>query len=138
MKKPAAVVVERRDDLAMPEGLDPHGRHAYEIVIAFLKEKGLTYTGGCRAFYSPEEWRARGEEYGLTAALIVCHDGGSVGRAFSYDAVYVRGAAEEYADVEEMNGRLVSLGFHAEQCTTWYSAIYVNRERAIDRGAGGW
>jgi len=129
--KKAAVVVERRDDLAMPEQLDARAREAAELVIAFLKERGLTYTGGCRVFYSAAEWAARGEQYGRGAALIVVHDGGEHARAFSYDACYHRGRAEEYADLEAMQERLQAAGFLAEQCTTWHSAIY--DERAAKR-----
>lgn len=112
--------------LAKPEGLDAKGERAYEVITAFLKARGMTYTGGCKAFYSPKEWRERGEEYGLKSCLIVAHDGGDHARAFSMDACYVRGRAEEYEVHESMQKTLGKVGCFAEQCTIWYTAIYSN------------
>jgi hypothetical protein len=112
--------------LAKPEGLDARGERAYEVVVAFLKARGMTSAGGCKVFYSPGEWRERGEEYGREACLIVAHDGGDHARAFSFDACYVHGQAEEYEACEAMQDSLDKVECHAEQCTTWYSAIYAD------------
>lgn len=68
-------------------------------------------------FYTPEQWRARGERYGLSAVLIVVHDGGSLAPFFAYDC-------EDYSAIEAMENALRAGGYWAEQCTTWYSAIY--------------
>lgn len=110
--------------LAKPDGLDEKGERAYEVVMAFLKARGMTYTGGCKAFYSPKEWRERGEEYGLESCLIVTHDGGDHARAFSFDACHVHGRPEEYEPCESMQDALGKVGCFAEQCTVWYTAIY--------------
>jgi hypothetical protein len=110
--------------LRKPEGLDETGERAYEVVAAFLKARGMAYTGGCRVFYSPKEWCERGEQYGKKAALIVAHDGGEHARAFSFDACHVYGRAEEYEPWESMQDALGEVGCFAEQCTCWYTAIY--------------
>lgn len=77
-------------------------------------------TGGCRTFYSPAEWKARGESYGLESVLIVCHDGGDVASFFNYDY-------ECYQRLENMREALEKVGYWAEPCTSWYTAIYRSR-----------
>jgi hypothetical protein len=69
------------------------------------------------AFYTPEEWRARGEKYGALSVLVVVHDGGPYAPLFNYDY-------EDYKAIEAMQKALEPLGLYAEQCTGWYSAIY--------------
>lgn len=73
--------------------------------------------GGCRAFYSPKEWKERGEKYGGTSFLIVCHDGGDLAPYFSLDC-------QRYDEYNKMEKFLNEIGFYQEQCTSWYSAIY--------------
>jgi hypothetical protein len=110
--------------LRKPEGLDETGERVYAVIAVFLKSRGMAYTGGCRVFYSPKEWCERGEQYGKKAVLIVVHDGGEHARAFSFDACYVNGRAEEYEPCESMQDALGEEGCFAEQCTCWYTAIY--------------
>jgi len=38
--------IENNPDLAMPDGLDAKGQKAHEIIVAYLKQHGITYTGG--------------------------------------------------------------------------------------------
>jgi len=103
--------------LERPEGLSEKGNKAHEIVMEVLRKHRRTDTGGCKAFYSPEEWTDRGEKYGRESKLVVVHDGGDVAPFFSWDY-------EQYTLVEEMNDALRPAGLYAEQCTCWYSAIY--------------
>ena len=105
-------------EFAKPEGLSPLGEAAYETITKFLAAQELTYTGGhTKVFYTPAEWAERKEKYGLTSELIIVHDGGDHGEAFSYDK-------ENYVAIDLMNTALGHLGLHAEQCTIWYTAIY--------------
>lgn len=78
-------------------------------------------TGGCRAFYTGEEWRERGERYGQGALMIVVHDGGDHAPYFNWDY----GA---YPAMEKMNKTLEKVGVWAEQCTGWYTAIYAKEQ----------
>jgi len=77
------------------------------------------HTGGCRPFYTPAEWAARDEEYGLDAALIICHDGGDYATLCNLDY----GAYKLY---DEFTQKFMKrTGGYIEQCTSWYSAVYM-------------
>ena len=83
----AVVATEKRDEtLAIPANLCDLGRAAAEAVLAGVdaecvaKFNRLATTGGCRAFYTPEEWRAKGWEVANNAVLVCVHDGGDMGR----------------------------------------------------------
>ena len=104
-------------DLNIPDGLDKHGLAAVSVVRAVLDQHGATWTGGCRAFYTPAEWTDRGESYGKDSLLIIVHDGGDVGGFFNYDKL-------RYERIEAMNKALERCGLRAEPCTSWYTAIY--------------
>lgn len=104
-------------DLKQPSVLSEDGEKAYEAIVEFLVENELTYTGGCKAFYSPEEWQIRGEKYGEGSVLIVVHDGGDLAPIFNLDY-------ECYALNEKMDAALNKAGFWAESMTSWCTAIY--------------
>jgi hypothetical protein len=106
-------------DLQQPNDLSNKGKQAHAAIVAFLEKHKLTYTGGCKAFYSPKEWKEREEDYGCDSELIVCHDGGDHGDAFSY-------SRENYKMMEAMNEILKPLGLYSEPCTCWYTAIYLS------------
>ena len=44
--------------LTIPPDLEPRAREIAEAIAAFLEERKATYTGGCRPFYSPQEWKS--------------------------------------------------------------------------------
>jgi len=73
-------------------------------------QQGLTNAGGCKVFYSPEEWRERGEAYGAESELVVVYDGS--------EARYL---AEFNPGIEEV---LARLNLFIECCTHWYAAVY--------------
>lgn len=75
------------------------------------------FGGGCRAFFTPDEWKARKEKYGLESQLVLVHDGGDLARFCSYDY-------QDYDAVECLSKALEKAGYFIEQCTTWYSAVY--------------
>ncbi len=99
----------------MPVGLSSKGKRAYKAIIKALGDN--TDTGGCKTFYSPAEWKARGEEYCTRAELIVVYDGGSVAPYFEYDY-------GQYPLIELMNKALEEVGLYSEPGTCWYSGIY--------------
>lgn len=104
-------------DLELPVDPDTADRaKAHAVILRVLTEHGLTYTGGCRTFYTPAEWAARGEAYGHKSLLIVVYDGGDARHCFDPYAGY------EAHDA--MTEALAAEGFYAEPCTHWYSAIY--------------
>lgn len=103
--------------LFRPKGLSTDGNRAYDTFVAFLIGADATYTGGCTAFYSPQEWVKRGESYGARSVLIVVHDGGDISEICNLDK-------ENYELNDRMNAALQAAGFYFEACTSWYGAIY--------------
>lgn len=102
---------------AKPQGLSLVGESAYEMIMSVLIKFEQTNTGGCKTFYSPAEWKARGEQYGLESELIVVYDGGDVRPFFTIDA----GVPSFY---DAMEKALFACGLYAEPCTGWYAAVY--------------
>lgn len=101
----------------MPSNLSKEGKTAYKSIMKVMEDTFNIDTGGCTTFYSPKQWVDRKEEYGTKSELIICHDGGTVGEFFSYD----NGA---YGLIAMMSDSLEEVGLYAEQCTSWYTAIY--------------
>lgn len=105
-------------DIDIPEGLSPEGLDAANAILNLVRgREGHVHTGGCRAFYTPAEWAARGEEYGLRAELIVVHDGGVLARYFNPS--YGR-----FSALNAMFKAVEAVGLRVEPCTAWYTAIY--------------
>jgi hypothetical protein len=73
--------------------------------------------GGCTAFYTSDEWRARGEQFGKTSVLVLVHDGGDL-------APICNPAYGQDTMSDDLVRSLHRAGFYREQCTCWYSAIY--------------
>jgi hypothetical protein len=105
--------------LEKPEGLSLPGTRAHKAIVDFLKKEGLGNTGAGShgVFYSPSEWRQRGEEYGCNALLIVTYDGGDHRHAMTLDS-------ECYALNERFQDALQKVDCFFEECTTWYGAVY--------------
>ena len=107
------------DDFRLPPGLTPLQRKAACTVYKLVKKKmGREPTGGgCTAFYTPQAWRERGEEYGTDSVLILCHDGGDLPPFCNMDY-------GGYSLQEDLQEALGEIGLFLEGCTCWYSAIY--------------
>lgn len=95
--------------------LNPEQEKVAQIVLDVLGENADT--GGCRPFYSPDEWLERGEEYGHNSVLILVHDGGDLAPYCNWDYC-------EYEKIDKLSNALEVSGYYVEQCTTWYSAVY--------------
>lgn len=107
------------DHNARPTDLTLAGNLAWEAVMKVLREHNATETGGCKTFYSPAEWKRRGEEYGTNSVLIVVYDSGEVGCFFNLDR-----DNGEYTFTTAMQKALKKAGFYYEECTSWYAAVY--------------
>jgi hypothetical protein len=119
--------------LEQPSNLTVKGRKAHKTILKFLQEREMTDTGGCKAFYSPKEWTARGEQYGRESLLIVVYDGGDHRGAFNLDAclettemLHAEGiqVRDPYATHTAMSAELEKIGCYIEECTGWYAAVY--------------
>lgn len=104
-------------DLAIPPELSERGNEAARLILNFLLAERLTGTCGCRAFYSPKEWKQRGEEYGHNSLLILVYDGGDI-------TTCIDPAKGQHDLVDRFMDNLDRNGFVIEPCTDWYSAIY--------------
>lgn len=114
------------NDFDIPEDLSPAGDEAARLILDIAKrlmrpDDGELYSGGCKAFYSPDAWKKRGERYGHNACLIVVHDGGDLAPLFNLDC-------ECYSLWETMFQELLMEGFRAEQATSWYTCIYAEEK----------
>lgn len=95
---------------------------ARDVAYHILEAAGLVmgrapYTGGCRTFYTPEEWKEK-ENYEVTNELLfICHDGGEFGNLCSYDR-------EQYGLMEEFDNLLNKKGYYTEAGTNWWTAVY--------------
>lgn len=104
-------------DFTTPTGASRRAKTAINTILKVTRSYDLSATGGgCRAFYTPAEWKARGERYGDGAVLIVVHDGGSLAPFFNHDY----GA---YAMMESMREALATRKLYAEQATSWFTII---------------
>lgn len=101
-------------DLRIPTPLSRQGRRAAQVILGALEQWYLTYTGGCRAFYTPEEWLLRGERYGTGSLLVVVHDGG--------DIASIMDDGKLFESLQHLLGHRA--GVYLEPCTCWYSAVY--------------
>ena len=98
----------------LPEGATEEQARIHATIVKVIGPKARS--GGCRGFYTPQQWRQRGEEFGLDSALIVVHDGGDLAPYFNY-------AYERERLREKMNKALKAIGYYADPCTGWYTAI---------------
>jgi hypothetical protein len=108
-----------RDCLALPDNISPEGHAAWKIVRAFLTAKDSNYCGGCKAFYTPAEWKTR-EPYVIITeniVLVVVHDGGDLANVFNLD----HGCHLLH---DGMRSTLYEAGFVAEAVTARFTYIY--------------
>lgn len=103
--------------LAAPPDISGRAYEAYTTIVKFLNDNEMTDTGGCKAFYSPAEWLARNEQYGLKSLLVVVHDGGCLAPICNMDY-------GDFGLYAAFQAKLHAAGFFVEGCTSWYSAIY--------------
>ena len=116
--------------LALPDGMNKAktragvkqlmlGRRAHKVIVDFMKERGLCYSGG-KIFYSPMEWADRGETTGRGSVLVIIHEDADIGIALDHD----RAMQSRYVALEELSERLAAVGCFAESINGWSTAIY--------------
>lgn len=105
----------RSDDLKT-DHLRPHEQLIARAVLSVLPKDATG--GGCTAFYSPDKWKQRGERFGTNSLLVIVHDGGDLAPFCNLDYC-------NHRCVERLAARLQKLGLFVEQCTSWYSAVYL-------------
>lgn len=110
-------------DLERPEGLCDDGNDCwFSLIERVERHEGLSDTdelidtGGCKTFYTPKEWKERGEDYGTESLLVVVHDGGLLSYYLNIDY----GDYDRYNLNEEFGGDKT----YIEAATCWYSSFY--------------
>lgn len=101
-------------DLAIPGSVPENVKDFFRQLRNSMRESGDEWTGGCKAFYAPEEWvnpLRRGP------LAVVCHDGGGVAPRFnlSYERIKL------YVEVDHM---LRPLGLWREHENSAVSLIF--------------
>jgi len=114
--------------------LNDEQRKIAEIILkaAFGDSLEDASGGGCRAFYTPQEWHDQKEDYGTESKLIIVYDGGDLSYYMNMDKNYsiylmMRDEGVEatpYASYEKVRKALEEAGYMVEECTSWYSAVY--------------
>ncbi len=94
-----------------------------QTVYDFIREEGIYDSNDdSPGFYDTDEWKERGEIYGLSSELIMTYDGSIMyyimNPGYSSNPKWAFGAFERFAD------KLAKIGFWIEPCTGWYAAFY--------------
>ncbi len=74
-------------------------------------------TGGCKAFYSPQEWRDKGWQVNEHVLCVVRHDGGDLAPLFNMDY-------QDYKAYDKMNQIFQRRGLYAEAINSTQSNIH--------------
>ena len=106
-----------KDAFSIPDRANEEQANLCRLIKDWCQRKDLTKTGGCKAFYTPDDWRDRGNVYGRDSVLIIAHDGGDLAHVCNMDY-------EQYQLMEDFAQFLNIHGYYIESCTSWYSAIY--------------
>jgi hypothetical protein len=107
----------------IPEGLCPLGRRAAEVIAA--KAAQYEADGGSNTLYTPDQWRAQGEDLDSSAVLVVTYDGGDVGIILDYEHCCPGGGpAKAYAPISDTAAALKSIGALAQPVNHWYTEVY--------------
>lgn len=108
---------ENKKDFDVPDNATEEQKTLCKLITSWCVDRKLVSTGGCKVFYTAEDWLNRGQVYGREATLIIAHDGGDMARVCNIDY-------EAYDLVDKFAKFLETHGYYMEQCTSWYSAIY--------------
>lgn len=109
-----------KDNWAIPTGLSRKARKLAHAIVKLANKRDWS-SGGQKVFWSPKEWKNKGEPYGCGSELIILHEGGDHAPFFSLDYSSYAGSYDQY---EEQSKFLQSHGFWIEGLYTWSSAIY--------------
>lgn len=105
------------------ETLDKESQKVANVIMRVLASKlpkdWKASGGGCKVFYSPKEWKSRGEQHGDGSVLVVTYDGGDHREFFNYDY-------ESVDSIADMDNALEKAGYMHEPINHWSTAIYKN------------
>ena len=103
----------------VPTGLTRESR-AIAYAIRKVAEQNQWNSGGQKVFWSPAEWREKGERWN-SDILNLLFEGGDHAPSFSLDYSYNRNG---YSDYELMLELLKEHGVYSEQYFSWAGGIF--------------
>lgn len=94
------------------------------LILGALRKEKITAASldRCGGFEirSSEGWD---DQFGGDSEAIVVHDGGPAAPYFNFDYC-------QYEATQLMQDALAAKGYRVEQCTSWYSAVYLEKKEA--------
>lgn len=112
-------VAPLEEELALPKDIPQNVKNALMEVRDFagsLWDRPAS-TGGCKAFYSPQEWRDKGWEVNDKVLCVACHDGGDLAPLFNLDY-------QDYKNYDKMVRILHLRGLYPECINSTSTYIY--------------
>lgn len=104
-------------ELDIPEALSSDMRCIIRGLRYWLLNRGDAFTGGCKAFWTPDEWRDNGYGVNSKVECVIVHDGGSLAKYFNMDYM-------DYKAFDDMHRFLNLRGYWAEAQTSCVTFIY--------------
>ena len=107
------------EELEIPEDIPQNAKNALMEVRDFagsLWDRPAA-TGGCKAFYSPQEWRDKGWIVNDKVLCVVCHDGGDLAPLFNLDY-------QDYKAYDKMDRIFRARGIYAEAISATHTHIH--------------
>lgn len=106
------------DDLAIPQDVPVEVQDFCRDLRNSMRALGEEGCGGCKAFYSPEEWtQVNGSPVSRAALLVIIHDGGNMAPRFNLDY-------EQYKLYDSIDPMLRPRGLWRDHMNSVESRIY--------------
>lgn len=106
------------DELAIPQSVPTEVQDFCRDLRNSMRALGEEGCGGCKAFYSPEEWtQVSGNPVSRAALMVICHDGGNMAPRFNLDY-------EQYKLYDSIDPMLRPRGLWRDHMTSVESRIY--------------
>lgn len=106
------------DELAIPQDVPVEVQDFCRDLRNSMRALGEEWCGGCKAFYSPDEWaRVNGSPVSRSTLLVIIHDGGNMAPRFNLDY-------EQYALYSSIDPMLRTRGLWRDHMSSVESRIY--------------
>jgi hypothetical protein len=112
-------IIPLEEELAIPDDIPQNVKNALLELRGFAGSlwDRPAVTGGCKAFYSPQEWRDNGWQVNEKVLCVVCHDGGDLAPLFNLDY-------QDYKAFDKMDQIFRRRGLYAEAINSTVTHIH--------------
>lgn len=104
----------KKPPLSAPKGLSQAGASALVRIKLFMQKHKLET--GCKVFYSPEQWEAKGEKPKPNCELVVVYDGSDLNGVIN--------GTKRGNLMDELRDSLQAVGVYLEPDSGWFAGIY--------------